>query len=244
LPSFYTQTMKQISFTKLLSNAPDVLPFNYFTEDEVKEGHLPPRYSQVWNSAWTRGIHPMLEARIKLLKNLFFQYRVITSHFPGKGQGDALTIDLFCSGAVPGANHSCDAAEADMLAGKKTSSNSRLDVHYFILAQKARKRGILTYEPRLKHVLNIARKMTIRATEDRRQKLKQVPKVCMSRQRLEMLHDLSWKVEARYYPDADEDDHRSAFERYAAQGKFCSWDVDAMLDDIYWKKTISSWTGP
>lgn len=240
LPSAYGQTIREI-FNVPPSNDENLfepIPFTYFNEEELDS--IPSIYSDLFrNLVYNHADHRLKQNMDRAKDALGEDVTYTTLKFHTKHDnypGNDLVIELFCSGAIPGTNHTCQAAKDNLIVGP-TKANARIDSAYFQIAVKAYKQGLIKDPPESR----IANRIQNRIKED--ESYSTLPKICMSEEKLEKLHDFSWKHEQMIYPmESNLDDHRRAFHDYTKKGNFCSLDVDALLEMDEWRTKLSMMT--
>lgn len=251
LPSAWSEQMKHYDFS--IDDGIGPVPFDFNEEkfnDKYIRNYVHPT-QQVINEA---------EAKIgkdKYAITVMDMHAKHDSVLPTTNHDNDLLVELLCTGALPNASNTCDAARKDELIHKdqtKAYSNTRLEVHFQTLAYKAHKLGLLQIAPNEDIVLSL-RKCLLK--QDHKQQISQteeeggagaknnnssyssLPKVCMNPNHLEKMYQLSWEQEKKFYPFRTEDDHRKKFEEYRDRGMYCSTDVDAWLQLEEWQQKIS-----
>jgi hypothetical protein len=239
LPSDYCQHMK------ILFNDPEwdanmksgPVPFDYFDEEDLHTLALQNWARGFQALAYGNGLHDS-QKHLKRAEDLnVTSVAMMDTHAKHENStGNDLTVELFCSGVVPGLEHTCAAAKENKLDPELVEGNKGVKIDIFMLAYQAYKRGIIKSKPDMKIV-----KIIEWSRESWSVTSKQYKQTCMSDEKLEKLHGLSWKHEHQLYPDRKEDDHRAAFEKFKAKGKFCTLDIDAFFEEEDSAKKFTSW---
>ena len=149
-----------------------------------------------------------------------------------------IIVELFCSGAVPGTVHSCEAAKEKKFAGNPIK-NPRYNADFTILAYKAKEEKMLSMNI-TRDSMEVFNAKIAEAIDDN----KELPTKCMTREKLEKLHEWSLKEEQRLYPHREEVEklHRKAFEEAVRKGEYCSLDSEELLKDKDWQARIASFS--
>ena len=234
LPSFYSQNIKKYEFPDNDEIGP--VPFDFFDQSELDHLEASKKFARDFRwLAYFNGTHRAKDRLDAAAALNITSLAMMDFHAKYDNEiGNDLCIELFCSGAVPSSNHTCEAAKRDQLNGTITR-NERLKVDYFIFAFHAFKKGIAKRRPDTAMVVHIQN------TLENYIKGKNLKKVCMKESKLEKLHNLSWRHEKAVYPERDEQGHRAAFEEFKAQEKHCSLDIVNLLNGEEMLQWMNSW---
>ena len=219
--------------------------FAFVTKEELEKiGIVDPACQEYWLNMWKNGMVNQMNMK-EIMENHEGMNSVhwmdmYVSH--DDSVGNDLLVELFCSvDGFPGGTHSCQAAKKDEFKGD-VMANSRHRVDLIVLAFKAKWNGLLSTEQL--DAAFIRRFLINMETLD----LSKYPTSCMSQEKLDKLHIVSWEFETICFPERKGplnelyySKHREAFRLAVSKGKFCSLDTDVVVNDEEMKTNFKSW---
>lgn len=233
LPSLYSKNMEKYKFPD--GDAIGPLPFDFFTEDRLNE-LAAIKYARNFKwLAYHDGKHTTKDRLDTAASFNVDSLAIMDFHAKYEHEnGNDLSIELFCTGAIPGTNHTCEAAKKNIIKGDMGNKDKKLQVDYFTFAYYAFKKGMLKARPHYAMVERIQNIMqNFNSTRFK--------KICMTESNLKKLYALSWKHEKIIYPERSEEGHKKAFEELKENGKFCSLDVLDVFRDERMRAWVSNW---
>ncbi len=234
LPSFYMQNMKHYKFSKEDKFGP--VPFDFFPEHKLENLGLQQYAAYFKMLAYHDGMHKAKERLDVAVSINVTSLGIMDFHAKYDDVvGDDIGVELFCTGAVPGTNHTCEAIKLDTLKGRKIKFGLSMKAEYFVFAHFLYQKGILKRRPNIGIVQRI---QSIMSNFDNGR----FRKNCMSESSLKELYALSWKHEKIIFPERDEKGHKESFEEFKADGRHCSLNIiDLFRRDEDIRQWITSW---
>jgi hypothetical protein len=148
---------------------------------------------------------------------------------------DKNIIPQFVCDAIPNARTTCDTAKTEQPKQRNLSSNNH---DYDRIACEAKRLGFIPDDKRLERrtVIGAVKEFML---QQGNWTLQQLPQTCIGEKELKILYDISYEAERQIMPSAlptfDDD-----FAKAKANGKFCSVNVEAVLNDPIWRSFFSS----